>query len=99
MPRKRVVNLMTDWYEITNSSVSKALQALAKPPHEFIAINQDPRSGREVVISLTPRGLAHCDAMVESAASVVTKLTTGMTLEEAKTAAFILMRMDQAFHR
>lgn len=99
LPRKEVVKLMTGWYEITSSSVSKAVQALAKPPLEFITVEKDPNSGREVVIALTKVGRKHCTSMVESAARVVDKLAHGLTLEEAQLGIHVMRRMDEEFHR
>lgn len=95
--RKTVASLMTSWYDISTSGVSKALQHLSKPPLEFILLEKDEQSRREVVISLTKAGTEHCEKMVDSAASVVDKLAGGMTIEEAKMAVYMLMRMDQEF--
>jgi len=97
--RKDVVNMMTSWYDISSSGVSKAVQYLCKPPLGFIKLEKGEQSRREVVISLTKAGTKHCEKMLDSAASVVDRLSKGMTIDEAKMAVYILMRMDQEFSR
>ena len=97
--RKEVVGLMTSWYDISSSGVSKALKFLSEPPIKFISLEKDENSAREVVISLTDEGAKHCKKMLDSAALVVDRLSSGMTLEEAKMAVFMLMRMDQEFSK
>lgn len=61
--RKEVERRLREWYETSDSNVSKLLRDLAKPPLEFITQRESPHSGREKVISLTPAGIEFIRAM------------------------------------
>lgn len=97
--RKEVVRLMTNWYDITSSMVSKALRGLAKEPLHYITLSEDPNSGREKLIKITPEGLAHCDRMIESATSLIKGITDQMSEDENKMGVFAFMRMDEEFSK
>jgi len=56
MRRKDIVRLMQSWFEVTNSGISKAIRGMARPPLGLVHISEDPRSAREKLISLTPKG-------------------------------------------
>lgn len=66
MRRKEVERLLRDWFEVTNSAISKALRALSRPPHELLTLAEDPNSGREKQIHLTPKGIRYVDVMMEN---------------------------------
>ena len=61
--RKHVERQLRQWYETSNSNISKLLRDLAKPPLEFIVQRESAHSGREKVISLTPKGRKFFDGM------------------------------------
>jgi DNA-binding MarR family transcriptional regulator len=96
--RKQIVKLMTNWYDITSSSVSKALRALAKDPLNYITLIEDPNSGREKVVEMTPAGIEHCEKMIASACKVIRKITDNFTDEENKMGIYMFMRMDDEFN-
>jgi DNA-binding MarR family transcriptional regulator len=56
MRRKDIVRSMQSWFEVTNSGLSKAIRAMARPPLTLVEITEDPRSAREKLITLTPKG-------------------------------------------
>lgn len=64
MRRKDVERFLGDWFEVTNSAISKALRALARAPHELLLLVEDPNSGREKQIHLTPKGIAFVARMM-----------------------------------
>lgn len=97
--RKEVVRLMTDWYDITSSSVSKGLRGLAKEPLEFIEISEDPNSGREKLIRITEAGRSHCDAMIESACETIRQITDHMSIAENQMGIYMFSRMDAEFSK
>lgn len=66
MRRKDVERFLVDWFEVTNSAISKALRALAKPPHDLLTLVEDPNSGREKLILLTPKGIAFVATMMDN---------------------------------
>jgi DNA-binding PadR family transcriptional regulator len=61
--RKDVERRLGDWFETSNSNVSKLLRDLAKPPHKFIVQKENPNSGREKIIALTADGRAFVQSM------------------------------------
>jgi len=90
---------MTNWYDITSSSVSKALRALAKEPLNYITILEDPNSGREKLIEMTPAGKQHCDEMIASACEVIKRINANFSEEENKMGIYMFMRMDEEFSK
>lgn len=66
MRRKDVERFLHDWFEVTNSAISKALRALAKPPHELLTLIEDPNSGREKQIHLTAKGMRFVATMMDN---------------------------------
>lgn len=99
LQRKEIVARMTNWYDITSSSVSKALRALAKEPLGFIELSEDPNSGREKIVKITPSGEAHCKQMIASACEVIRKLTDNFTTQENQMGVFMFKRMDEEFSK
>lgn len=97
--RKDIVKMMTNWYDITSSSVSKALRALAKEPLSYITILEDPNSGREKLIEMTPAGKQHCDEMIASACDVIKRITANFSDDENKMGVYMFMRMDEEFSK
>jgi DNA-binding MarR family transcriptional regulator len=63
MRRKDIVRLMQSWFEVTNSGLSKAIRGMARPPLALVEITEDPRSAREKLITLTPKGERFVAAM------------------------------------
>jgi DNA-binding MarR family transcriptional regulator len=97
--RKEIVRLMTNWYDITSSSVSKALRALAKAPLEYIELTEDPNSGREKLITMTPAGKQHCEDMIASACEVIRNITDNFNDDENRMGVYMFMRMDEEFSK
>lgn len=97
--RKDIVRMMTNWYDITSSSVSKALRALSKAPLNYIELEEDPNSGREKLITLTPAGEQHCEEMIASACNVIKRITENFSDEENKMGVYMFMRMDDEFSK
>ncbi len=95
--RKDIVRLMTNWYDITSSSVSKALRALAKEPLHYIELTEDPNSGREKLVTMTPAGKQHCKTMIASACEVIRRITDNFSDEENRMGVYMFMRMDEEF--
>src|SRR5262249_21630587 len=56
MRRKEIEGRMRNWFEVTSAAVSKSLREIMRPPLSLIDITEDPRSGREKIVALTPRG-------------------------------------------
>ena len=82
MRRKDIERRLIAWYDITSSTVSKALRALARPPHNFIVISEDPNSGREKLVTVTPAGRRYYKRMVDNASAFIKLGTDRMSVEE-----------------
>lgn len=64
MKRKDIERLMQGWFEVSSSAISKAIRGMARAPLALVQITEDPQSGREKLISLTPKGERFLSAMV-----------------------------------
>ena len=82
MRRKDIVKSMSYWFELTNSAISKSLRSLAKEPHELVEIQEDPNSGREKIIILTPKGVGFVAEMTDRAEALIKILTDKMSNDE-----------------
>jgi DNA-binding MarR family transcriptional regulator len=65
MNRKAIVRALENWFEISNAAITKAIRGMARPPLSLVALQEDPRSGREQIVTLTARGEKHLTAMIE----------------------------------
>lgn len=97
MSRKDIVKSMSYWFELTSSAISKALRSLAKPPLGLLQITEDPNSGREKLIQLTPKGEKFLLQMMENGRQICKLLTDGMTEEEYNQGLHFLARASQIF--
>jgi DNA-binding MarR family transcriptional regulator len=55
------------WFEVTNVAVSRALRGMMRPPLELIEIAENPKSCREKLITLTPKGKTFLDSVASRA--------------------------------
>jgi DNA-binding MarR family transcriptional regulator len=97
MGRKHIERAMTNWFEITSSSISKALRTLAKPPLALVQISEDPESGREKLVKLTPKGERFVAAMVENGKALIKRATDRMTQDEIDTGIHFFRIISQIF--
>ena len=65
LSRKQIQQAVTNWFEVSNSQITKALRAMARPPLALIQIVEDPKSGREKQVLLTAKGERFLLTMVE----------------------------------
>jgi DNA-binding MarR family transcriptional regulator len=97
MSRKDIVKALSYWFELTSSATSKALRSLARPPLGLITITEDPRSGREKLIALTPKGERFLLQMVENGRALIKRLTDAMTEEEINQGIHVFKRISEVF--
>jgi DNA-binding MarR family transcriptional regulator len=64
LSRKRIEQLLSDWFEISSSAVTKSLRAMARPSVGLVRMVEDPRSAREKQVWLTAKGERFVAAMV-----------------------------------
>lgn len=65
--RRRVIEQhLSYWFDTSNSQVSQLLRELARPPLSMVVQMENPASGREKVVALTPAGKAFFESMIEA---------------------------------
>lgn len=99
MRRKDIERRLIAWYDITSSTVSKALRALAKPPHNFIVISEDPNSGREKLVTVTPAGRRYYKRMVDNASAFIKLATDRMSVEENSMGIHMFKTISDTFQQ
>jgi len=101
MRRKYIENTMTGWYDISSSAISKAIRALAKSPLELITIEEHPKSAREKLITLTPRGQKFVHGMVKNGTSMCRWFLDNMSKYDAERdiCLYIYSKTNAIFNR
>ncbi|MEM7468644.1 MAG: winged helix DNA-binding protein [Pseudomonadota bacterium] len=79
MNRKAIVLALGNWFEISNAAITKALRAMAEPPLNLVRQTEDPDSGREKIVSLTPKGERHLASMIERGTAYVQLIVDGLS--------------------
>lgn len=97
MRRKDIETNISAWFDLTSSAVSKALRSLAKEDLALLKISEDPRSGREKLVTLTRKGEQYIDGMIGRAESVIQRIIANMSADEIRSGLHILARIaDEA---
>lgn len=78
MSRKAIVAALSNWFEISNAAITKALRGMCIAPLELVRQDEDPQSGREKLVSLTPRGETHLGEMIERGTAYVQLIVDGL---------------------
>jgi DNA-binding MarR family transcriptional regulator len=92
MRRKDIERLLTTWLEVSSSAVTKALRAMARPPLQSVKMVEDPRSGREKLVSLTAKGEQFLLTMVGEGETFLHRIVTQLTEEEIHAGLHFLRR-------
>ena len=71
LARKNIEVNVRRWFEVTSAAVTRSLRAMMRPPLELIEIIEDPSSGRQKLVVLTPKGRAFLDSVAERAIQVL----------------------------
>jgi DNA-binding MarR family transcriptional regulator len=82
MNRKAIEQSLSTWFEISGAAITKALRSMAQPPLELVKLVEDPASGREKIVNLTPKGEAHMRRMIAQGTAYVQRIIDPMTDEE-----------------
>lgn len=95
MRRKDIEARITRWFDMTSSAVSKAIRSLSKDAKPLLTITEDPRSGREKLVSLTKHGEAFIDGMIARSETVIFNIISGLTAEEIQSGLRMLARISE----
>ena len=78
MRRKDIVAALSNWFEISNAAITKALRSMSCAPLELVSQTEDPASGREKIVTLTNQGEAHLDEMIVRGTAYVQRIVDGL---------------------
>ncbi len=93
MRRKDIESRITAWFDLTSSAVSKALRSLARDDLRLLSITEDPRSGREKLVSLTREGERYIAEMIKRSEAVILRIIENMSAEEVRSGIHMLSRI------
>lgn len=82
MNRKAIEQSLSTWFEISGAAITKALRSMAQAPLDLVTLVEDPASGREKIVSLTPKGEAHLKRMIAQGTAYVQKIIDPMSDDE-----------------
>ncbi|MEO0412852.1 MAG: winged helix DNA-binding protein [Pseudomonadota bacterium] len=99
MRRKDIERALSSWFEVTSSAVSKSLRALAKPPFGMIRIVEDPNSGREKLVHLTPHGERFLKQAIHNGHALMRDMIAHLSQDEVESGIHFLSRVTDVFER
>lgn len=82
MNRKAIVNALSNWFEISNAAITKALRGMCDTPLRLVRQTEDPNSGREKIVTLTAKGEEHLGVMIERGTAYVQLIVDGLSDEQ-----------------
>lgn len=94
MRRKDIESRISAWFDLTSSAVSKALRSMAKDDLPLLKITEDPRSGREKLITLTREGERFIDGMIKRSEATILRIIENLSPEEIQSGLHILKRIS-----
>jgi DNA-binding MarR family transcriptional regulator len=84
MRRRVIEQMLGSWFETSNSHVSQMLRELARPPLSLVAQMENPASGREKVVALTPQGKAFFTSMIQAGLNYFSTLLPHLSDDELR---------------
>lgn len=84
MRRRVVEQMLGNWFETSNSHVSQLLRELARPPLSLVVQMENPASGREKVVALTPEGKAFFQSMIDAGLAYFASTLSHVSDEEMR---------------
>ncbi len=82
MSRKSIVSAFSNWFEISNAAITKALRGMSGAPLRLVKQTEDPNSGREKIVTLTAKGEEHLSAMIKRGTAYVQLIVNGLSDEQ-----------------
>tara|TARA_R110002110_G_scaffold413729_1_gene641609 strand:+ start:101424 stop:101921 length:498 start_codon:yes stop_codon:yes gene_type:complete len=95
MRRKDIELRIRAWFDTTSSAISKALRSLARADKPYLRITEDPRSGREKLVTLTPDGERQVQRMIERSEAFIHQIVDELTDEEVSAGLLFLRRVSE----
>lgn len=94
MRRKEIEARIGTWFDITSSAISKALRSLARADMPFLEIREDPQSGREKLVLLTPAGQELVEKMIERSEKLIARIVEELTDDEIQSGLQFMRRVS-----
>ena len=94
MLRKDIERQLKLWFDVTSSAVSKALRAMAQAPLALLLREENPKSGREKYVSLTPAGRKLVARMNARGEAIVQRIIDQMSDQEIRQGLHFLRRVS-----
>jgi DNA-binding MarR family transcriptional regulator len=94
LPRKRIEQLLSDWFEVSSSAVTKSLRAMARPSMGLVRLVEDPRSGREKQVWLTAKGERFVASMVDRGREFIGTFARHFSADEIEQAIGFFSRVS-----
>lgn len=94
IPRKEIERLITRWFEIRNSAISKSLRVMARAPLGLLEIREHPLSGRERQVVLTAKGAREIERMIEEGRRFIQTMVDHLSAAEAAQGVHFLTRVS-----
>lgn len=95
MRRKAIVSALSNWFEISNAAITKALRGMSEAPLRLVRQDEDPNSGREKVVTLTKKGEAHLDEMIERGSTFIQLIVDGLSDDQIVNGIDFFQRITQ----
>ena len=95
MNRKAIERSLESWFEISGGAITKALRSMAQPPLDLVQLVEDPRSGREKIVKLTPKGEVHMKKMIAGGEAYVQRIIDHMSDEEIEQGLHFFKRISE----
>lgn len=95
MRRKDIEGRISKWFDLTSSAVSKGIRSLATEELPLLQISEDPRSGREKLITLTKQGEKFIAGMVQRSEGIILRIIENLSPEEIQSGLHMLQRISE----
>lgn len=95
MDRKAIERSLESWFEISGAAITKALRAMAQPPLDLVRLVENPKSGREKIVMLTPKGETHMKKMIAGGEAYVQRIIDHMSDEEIERGLHFFNRISE----
>lgn len=97
--RKEIEINLRRWFEVTSAAVTRSLRAMMRPPLELIEMIEDPTSGRQKLVVLTPKGRAFLDSVADQATQVLAEAIKDVPSELIESVIFYFGLLTRGFER
>jgi len=94
MRRKDIEARIGMWFDITSSAISKALRSLARADMPYLNISEDPRSGREKLVTLTAEGQGQIQQMIARSEAFIGRIVEQLSDDEIRSGIQFMRRVS-----